>query len=143
MNRKKELQKKWLAQQEMAGNGIERNGLAERQEELCAKMSALLPELRNALGVSQTVLGEHTNVSRQTVSETERGGYRMSWNQFASFYLVFGGNKATHDILEENGLGIRDIAPVIQVSQEERRYQQSRHADCGQGRTPDELLGGV
>lgn len=89
--------------------------LTQKKKDLCQRMSALLPKLRQTLGLSQAHLGEYVSVSRQTISEIERGEYQMSWNQFASFYLVFGGNQASHDILAENEMGIRDIAPVIAV----------------------------
>lgn len=95
---------------------VEKNDLAKKKEELCSKMSVLLPTLRSTLKLSQTGLGEHVSISRQTISEIERGEYQMSWNQFASFYLVFGGNKASHDVLADNGLDIQDIAPVIAVT---------------------------
>lgn len=94
---------------------IEGNDFKQKKEALCRRMSALLPKLRRTLGLSQTHLGEYVSVSRQTISEIERGEYQMSWNQFASFYLVFGGNQASHDILAENEMGIRDIAPAIAV----------------------------
>lgn len=95
-----------------------------KKKDLCGKMSALLPKLRNTLGLSQTELGEYVSVSRQTISEIERGEYQMSWNQFASFYLVFGGNKASHDILTENEMGIQDIAPVIVVPSKVQEFTQ-------------------
>lgn len=105
---------------------VEKNDLAKKKEELCSKMSVLLPTLRSTLKLSQTELGEHVSVSRQTISEIERGEYQMSWNQFASFYLVFGGNKASHDILEENGLDIQNIAPVIAVAKQIPHYEQGQ-----------------
>lgn len=95
---------------------IEENNFMLKKKALCQRMSALLPKLRQTLGLSQTELGEYVSVSRQTISEIERGEYQMSWNQFASFYLVFGGNKASHDILVKSEMGIQDIAPVIVVS---------------------------
>lgn len=95
---------------------IEENKFIQKKKSLCQRMSVLLPKLRQTLGLSQTELGEYVSVSRQTISEIERGEYQMSWNQFASFYLVFGGNKASHDILVENEMGIQDIASVIVVS---------------------------
>lgn len=100
-------------------------GLSEQKEALCAKMSFLLPELRHALHLSQTALGEYVSVSRQTISETERGEYHMSWNQFASFYLLFGANRSTHEILEENNLGIRSLSPVLLVSGQEQNQGQT------------------
>lgn len=98
---------------------VKKNSLAKKKKELCLKMAALLPVLRNVLGLSQTELGEHVSVSRQTISEIERGVYQMSWNQFTSFYLVFGGNKASHDVLADNELNIQDIMPVIAVTKSE------------------------
>lgn len=103
-----------------------KNDLAKKKKELCLRMAALLPELRNALDLSQTGLGEYVSVSRQTISEIERGVYPMSWNQFTSFYLVFGGNKATHDILEDNGLNIQDITPAIVVTKPEPHPDQAQ-----------------
>lgn len=94
--------------------------IKEKREALCKKMSELLPVLRQAVGLSQTHLGEYVSVSRQTISEIERGEYQMSWNQFASFYLVFGGNKASHDILAENEMDIQGIAPVIVIPPKEK-----------------------
>lgn len=104
---------------------IEENNLTQEKKNLCQKMSALLPQLRQTLRLSQTELGEYVSVSRQTISEIERGEYQMSWNQFASFYLVFGGNKASHDILDENEMGIQGIAPVIAVPLKEQRFTQN------------------
>lgn len=94
---------------------LKKNYFAREKEELCSKMSTLLPRLRNALSLSQTELGEYVSVSRQTISEIERGEYQMSWNQFASFYLIFGANKESHDIMAENQLDVQNIAPVIAV----------------------------
>lgn len=95
---------------------VEKNDLAKQKEELCSRMAVVLPVLRTVLNLSQTALGEYVNVSRQTISAIERGEYKMSWNQFTSFYLVFGGNKASHDVLADNELGIKDITPVIVVT---------------------------
>lgn len=105
----------------------EKKDLAKKKEELCSKMSALLPTLRSTLKLSQTELGEYVSISRQTISEIERGEYQMSWNQFASFYLVFGGNKASHEILADNALDIQDIAPVIAIARQVPQYEQH---DC-------------
>ena len=94
---------------------ISKEDIEKEKETYVKKMSENLQELRNSLHLSQTELGEYVSVSRQTISEIERGEYHMSWNQFTSFYMVFGANKASHEVLEDNGLGIQNIAPVIVV----------------------------
>lgn len=98
---------------------LSKSNISKEQERLCKQMSNILPELRNSLHLSQTELGEYVSVSRQTISEIERGEYHMSWNQFASFYIVFGSNKASHEVLEDNGLSVQDIAPAIVVAMNE------------------------
>ncbi|MDO4801811.1 MAG: helix-turn-helix domain-containing protein [Prevotellaceae bacterium] len=90
--------------------------ISKEKELLCKHMSKILPALRASLQLSQTELGEYVSVSRQTISEIERGEYHMSWNQFTSFYMVFGSNTASHEVLEENGLSVHDIAPAILVT---------------------------
>lgn len=90
--------------------------ISKEKELLCKHMSEILPALRASLQLSQTELGEYVSVSRQTISEIERGEYHMSWNQFTSFYMVFGSNKASHEVLEDNNLSVQDIAPAILVT---------------------------
>lgn len=99
---------------------VDKRKFEEERDVLCMKMSALLPKLRYALGLSQANLGEYVNISRQTISEIERGEYHMSWNQFASLYLIFGANRDSHDILADNEMDIRSIAPVVVIPRREK-----------------------
>lgn len=88
----------------------------EIKSELCKEMSKNIYELRCALSLSQTALGEKVGISRQTISQIERGEYSMSWNQFASFELFFSLNKKSNEILIRKKLDMASLREHLDLS---------------------------
>ena len=79
----------------------------------CKKMGEMVAELRKSISLSQTECGKLTGVSRQTISEIERDEYKMSWNQFCSFLVVFSLNKKSNEILHNAGLDMKCVSQFI------------------------------
>ena len=88
------------------------------KDQLKVQMSEMLSCLRKSLGLSQTELGEMAEVSRQTISEIERGLYDMSWNQFTSFLTVFLINDESRVILE-NEMDLQSVKNIMLVNNAE------------------------
>lgn len=56
--------------------------------EVLVKFSAGLPDVRKQIDMSQSELGEKIGVSRQTISNIERGNVQLTWSTFLAISML-------------------------------------------------------
>ncbi len=82
---------------------------------LIRNMTANLPTLRTALGLTQEELAEKIGVSRGTVIAIETGKREMTWNTFLSLILLFTKNQATDRLLQVLEIYTDDLNAFIKL----------------------------
>lgn len=90
------------------------------REELCREMAEMLPEVRRLLGVSQSGLAEMTGVSRQTITNCERGATPMHWTLFLAVFMICLEDQQTREYLKMTGWTKEGIREAIHGSQPEK-----------------------
>lgn len=93
------------------------------KEELIQTMSAILPVLRAAIGISQGEIAEYIGISRQTYCALEIGKRQMSWNTFLSLFLFFISNSETNNLLKTKKGYIAQVYKVLQYKSETNTVQ--------------------
>ncbi|MBP3381705.1 MAG: helix-turn-helix transcriptional regulator [Clostridia bacterium] len=78
-------------------------------------MTANLPTLRTALGLTQEELADKIGVSRGTVIAIETGKRDMTWNTFLSLVLLFTKNEATDRLLQVLEIYTDDLNAFIKL----------------------------
>ncbi len=82
---------------------------------LIANMTAHLPLLRTALGLTQEELAEKIGISRSTVIAIETGKREMTFNTFLSLVLLFTKNEATDRLLQVLEIYTDDLNAFIKL----------------------------
>ena len=82
---------------------------------LVCNMTANLPTLRTALGITQEELADKIGVSRGTVIAIETGKRDMTWNTFLSLVLLFTKNQATDRLLQVLEIYTDDLNAFIKL----------------------------
>lgn len=82
---------------------------------LVRNMTANLPILRTALGLTQEELADKIGVSRGTVIAIETGKREMTWNTFLSLILLFTKNEATDRLLQVLEIYTDDLNAFIKL----------------------------
>ncbi len=82
---------------------------------LIRNMTANLPTLRTALGLTQEELADKIGVSRGTVIAIETGKRDMTWNTFLSLVLLFTKNEATDRLLQVLEIYTDDLNAFIKL----------------------------
>lgn len=82
---------------------------------LVANMTANLPLLRTALGLTQEELADKIGVSRSTVIAIETGKREMTFNTFLSLVLLFTKNEATDKLLQVLEIYTDDLNAFIKL----------------------------
>lgn len=82
---------------------------------LVRNMTANLPTLRTALGLTQEELADKIGVSRGTVIAIETGKREMTWNTFLSLVLLFTKNEATDRLLQVLEIYTDDLNAFIKL----------------------------
>lgn len=82
---------------------------------LVRNMTANLPTLRTALGITQEELADKIGVSRGTVIAIETGKRDMTWNTFLSLVLLFTKNQATDRLLQVLEIYTDDLNAFIKL----------------------------
>lgn len=82
---------------------------------LIRNMTAHLPMLRTALGLTQEELADKIGVSRGTVIAIETGKREMTWNTFLSLVLLFTKNEATDRLLQVLEIYTDDLNAFIKL----------------------------
>jgi len=82
---------------------------------LIRNMTANLPTLRTALGLTQEELADKIGVSRSTVIAVENGKRDMTWNTFLSLVLLFTKNEATDRLLQVLEIYTDDLNAFIKL----------------------------
>ena len=80
---------------------MKRSSILGRKEkaEYCARLSALLPLLRDKMGMTQEELGRVSGVSRVTISQIESGRSMMNWLHFTALMMVFTSDRNVKELL--------------------------------------------
>ena len=81
-----------------------RNLNKEQKDRYCSRLTALLPLLRNRLGMTQEELGRVSGVSRVTISQIESGRAKMNWLHFNALMLVCIADKDAKELLYVRGM---------------------------------------
>lgn len=83
-----------------------------KYQELMAKH---LPELRKALGITQSDLAEYIGSTRQSIYSIETQKRPMMWHTFMSLLLLFTSNDATKKKLNEFDINTNEINDYLKV----------------------------
>ena len=59
----------------------------EEKRELCSKLAAELPKIRELLGATQEGFGDLCGLSRITISRIENGSAKMNWSHLTKEYF--------------------------------------------------------
>ena len=96
------------------------NVLSRKQKsEYCARLSELLPLLRDRLGMTQEELGRVSGVSRVTISQIESGRSMMNWLHFTALMMVFASDRNVKELLYVKDLLDPQLLLFYQVSLQE------------------------
>ena len=102
----------------------------ERKADYCARLQALLPSLRNRLGMTQSELGLVSGVSRVTISQLESGRATMNWLHFVALMLVCCENREAKEVIYANGLLDRELLCFLQNTEGETEVNVSVNVEA-------------
>jgi len=91
----------------------------DKKSDYCARLTALLPEIRGRLGMTQEELGNVSGVSRVTISQIESGRANMNWLHFTALLMVCFSDRNAKELLYAKGLLDPDLLRFYQVSMDE------------------------
>lgn len=77
---------------------------AKEKSEMCSRLTAELPKIRELLGTTQARFGELCGLSRITVSRIENGSATMNWSHLTSIMFVVVSNRRTKEYFYANDL---------------------------------------
>lgn len=91
----------------------------KQKSEYCARLSELLPLLRDRLGMTQEELGRVSGVSRVTISQIESGRSMMNWLHFTALMMVFASDRNVKELLYVKDMLDPELLLFYQVSLQE------------------------
>ena len=92
-----------------SGNGIEEEDPMEGfrrlgRMELLGKMAAELPDIRKAVGISETGVAEKIGMEEEKYRAVENGMRDLQWPEYMSLVFLFWNNETGRGLLDEKGL---------------------------------------
>ena len=91
----------------------------DKKADYCTQLTAILPEIRSRLGMTQEELGNVSGVSRVTISQIESGRANMNWLHFTALLMICFSDRNAKELLYAKGLLDTDLLRFFQVSMEE------------------------
>ena len=79
-------------------------------------MAEHLSELRNILGISQSVLADYIGTTRQTINSIENKKRPMMWDTFMSLVLLFISNEETKKQMAQYDMNPQKITEFLSVN---------------------------
>ena len=71
----------------------------EEKQNYCGTLGSHLKRLRSIVGFTQEDLASLSGISKERISRIENSAFRMRWNHFVSFIMVFTMNTNTKEYL--------------------------------------------
>ena len=90
----------------------------EEKHDLCVKLAAHLPKIREILHTTQKEFGELIGLSTPRLSVIENGKFTMTWAQFTSILFVCMCNMSTKEYIYANEILTNRLLQYLQGKDE-------------------------